>query len=186
MNSKILIIYENSILYEILTEIEEFLNFQILNANKTNISKLKFNINDNYLFVSSKKSDEVVNCIIIDSKPIKIKKFVEFININFLKNKYANQSEIKIGKYKLNMNSREISNEHKKLSLTEREAEVILYIKSKKNVTIQELQNVVWSYVSDLETHTVETHIYRLRKKMNDIFKDENFIISEKNGYSIN
>ena len=75
------------------------------------------------------------------------------------------------------MNSREISKDHKKLSLTEKEAEVILYINSKKNVTIQELQNVVWNYVSDLETHTVETHIYRLRKKMNDKFSDENFII---------
>jgi len=48
------------------------------------------------------------------------------------------------------------------------------------------LQLSVWGYSSDLETHTVETHIYRLRKKMSLTFKDENFITHNKNGYAIN
>ncbi len=186
MNSKILIIYEYQTLFEILNEIKENLNFKIFNSNKINYAKLNFSNNDNYLILSSKNHDDIENCMIINDKPIKVKKLIELININFLKNKYVNQSEIKVGKYKLNMNSREITNDKNKLSLTEREAEMILYINSKKNVPIKELQDVVWSYVSDLETHTVETHIYRLRKKMNDIFKDDNFIKSEKNGYSIN
>ena len=57
--------------------------------------------------------------------------------------------------------------------------------KSVKSVNIDELQSKVWRYQSQLETHTVETHIYRLRKKILNVFGDENFIISNKNGYEI-
>jgi DNA-binding response OmpR family regulator len=72
------------------------------------------------------------------------------------------------------------------LNLTEREANLIIFINKKKDVSIYELQKDVWGYVSELETHTVETHIYRLRRKMKDCFDDENFIKTTKNGYSIN
>ena len=73
-----------------------------------------------------------------------------------------------------------------KLKLTEKEISTIIYLsKSTKPVSIDELQENVWSYQSDIETHTVETHIYRLRKKILDTFNDKNFIISEKNGYQI-
>ena len=73
-----------------------------------------------------------------------------------------------------------------KLKLTEKEINTISYLsKSEKPVSIDELQEKVWSYQSDIETHTVETHIYRLRKKILNTFKDKNFIISEKNGYQI-
>ena len=73
-----------------------------------------------------------------------------------------------------------------KLKLTEKEINTITYLsKSEKPVNIDELQEKVWSYHSDIETHTVETHIYRLRKKILDTFNDKNFIISEKNGYQI-
>ena len=73
-----------------------------------------------------------------------------------------------------------------KLKLTEKEINIITYLsKSNKPVSIDELQENVWGYQSDIETHTVETHIYRLRKKMNNIFSDENFIKSSKAGYII-
>ena len=73
-----------------------------------------------------------------------------------------------------------------KLKLTEKEINTIIYLsKSDKPVSINELQVKVWSYQSDIETHTVETHIYRLRKKILKIFNDNNFIISKKNGYQI-
>ena len=73
-----------------------------------------------------------------------------------------------------------------KLKLTEKEINTITYLsKSEKPVSIDELQEKVWSYQSDIETHTVETHIYRLRKKIFQSFKDQNFIMSEKNGYQI-
>ena len=73
-----------------------------------------------------------------------------------------------------------------KLKLTEKEINTITYLsKSDKPVSIDELQKKVWSYQSDIETHTVETHIYRLRKKILNTFNDKDFIISEKNGYQI-
>ena len=71
------------------------------------------------------------------------------------------------------------------MDLTERETSLIIFINEKTNVSVKELQRNVWDYSPSLETHTVETHIYRLRKKMNDIFGDENFILNNKNGYSI-
>ena len=109
------------------------------------------------------------------------------INVNFLKFKFNLQSKIDIGAYILDLNSREILINEKKLSLTEREIDIIIFLKnSKKSISVNELQKDVWGHVSKLETHTVETHIYRLRKKIKDKFNDENFIISSKQGYSIN
>ena len=75
----------------------------------------------------------------------------------------------------------------KKIKLTEKESNIILYISSSiKPVSVEELQLNVWGYHSDLETHTVETHVYRLRKKILATFDDNDFINSEKNGYQIN
>ena len=71
------------------------------------------------------------------------------------------------------------------MDLTERETNLIVFINEKKNVTIKDLQKNVWDYSPNLETHTVETHIYRLRKKMNEIFGDQNFIVNTHNGYTI-
>ena len=118
--------------------------------------------------------------------PLKLEKILEIININFLKNKFVNQSSIKIGKYNLDLNSRKISFKDKNLDLTERETNLIIFINDKKNVSVKDLQKSVWDYSPNLETHTVETHIYRLRKKMKEIFGDENFIFNNDNGYSIN
>ena len=73
-----------------------------------------------------------------------------------------------------------------KLKLTEKEINTIIYLsKSAKPVSVTELEKKVWSYQSDIETHTVETHIYRLRKKIFNAFGDNQFILSEKNGYYI-
>ena len=73
-----------------------------------------------------------------------------------------------------------------KLKLTEKEINTIIYLsKLDKPVSINELQEKVWSYQSDIETHTVETHIYRLRKKISKTFNDNEFILSKKNGYQI-
>ena len=84
------------------------------------------------------------------------------------------------------MNKRVIIKNNKELKLTEREIDIILFLtKCNKTQSINILQNKVWGYSSDLETHTVETHIYRLRKKFLDNFVDNNFIISSNNGYKI-
>ena len=72
------------------------------------------------------------------------------------------------------------------LKLTEKEIEIILYLNDKKTKhDVADLQKNIWDYSTDMETHTVETHIYRLRKKISDLFKDEKFILSHRNGYFI-
>ena len=80
----------------------------------------------------------------IDNKPLKLEKLIDFININFLKNKFSDQSNIKIGKYKLDLNSRNITYKDKNLSLTERESDLIIFINEKKNVSVKDLQKKVW------------------------------------------
>ena len=133
-----------------------------------------------------KKTENINNSLVLDIIPIKLEKLLETININFLKNKFNNQSNIKIGKYNLDLNSRKIVFKNKFLDLTERETSLLIFINDKMNVTVKELQKNVWDYSTSLETHTVETHIYRLRKKMKDFFNDENFILNTDKGYSIN
>ena len=185
MSSRILIIYEYQILYQILNEISESLNFEITQSNSNDLKELKYDPKNNYLIVSKKKIEGIKNSLILENIPISFEKLIEMINMNFLKNKFLDQSYINIGEYNLDLNSRKISLGNKSLNLTERETNLIIFIKDKKNVTIKELQKMVWDYSPDLETHTVETHIYRLRKKMKETFGDENFILNTSNGYSI-
>ena len=185
MNSRILIIYEYQILYQILNEISESLNFEIIQSNSKDLKELKYDPKNNYLIVSKKKIEGIKNILILENVPIKFEKLIEIINIKFLKNKFLDQSNIKIGEYDLDLNSRKISLKDKSLNLTERETNLIIFIKDEKNVTIKQLQKMVWDYSPDLETHTVETHVYRLRKKMKETFGDENFILNTNNGYSI-
>ena len=122
----------------------------------------------------------------ISQYPINFFKLIEIININFLKNKFNQQNKIQVGKYYINLNSRTMSYKNKVLSLTEKEIKIINYLNiEKKEITINKLQSEVWGYKSKLETHTVETHVYRLRKKIENKFNDNSFILSTKNGYKI-
>jgi len=119
-------------------------------------------------------------------KTISFPKFIEKVNILFLKQKFQDQSQISIGKYRLDLNSRKLLNKEKSLKLTERETEIIIFLNNSiKSQSIENLQNKVWGHVPDLETHTVETHIYRLRKKLMETFDGDKFIISTKEGYKI-
>ena len=186
MISKTLIIYEYQILYKILSEIKEYLNFKILHVDKNKLHELEFDKFENYLIVSSEKSTDLKNSFVLENLPIKLDKLIQIININFLKTSFIKNSDVKIGKYKLDLNSRNISLDNLDLSLTEKEVEIIIFIQSNNNVSIKELQNNVWGYSSNLETHTVETHIYRLRKKMKDKFGDDAFIQNSQKGYKIN
>ena len=193
MNKQSIIIYDFEILFIILKEIKENLKFEIFNFKKDyKISKLDNNTYGNYLIVAKSLSNfinkdiEKKKLYLIENLPIKIDKLIEKINIQLLKQKYNYQSEIRINKYKLNINSREISLNKKLIKLTEREIDIILFLnENKKPINIDILQKEVWGYSSELETHTVETHIYRLRKKLKDKFNDEEFILSLKKGYQI-
>ena len=137
-------------------------------------------------FFLCQKSQKFEDIYTIIECPIDVSSFIERINIQLIKLNYNFQSKIKVKSYILDLNSRIISNKDKSLKLTEREMDIILFIsESEKPQKINDLQNKVWGYSSGLETHTVETHIYRLRKKINDNFNDDEFIISTDQGYII-
>jgi DNA-binding response OmpR family regulator len=118
--------------------------------------------------------------------PIELNKLIDFLNINFLKKKIKYQKDIKIGSYLVNFNTRKMFKNSKYLTLTEKESKIIAFLKNSDSpVPVTKLQKHVWGYKSQLETHTVETHIYRLRKKIENVFKDVSFIKSLKEGYRI-
>tara|TARA_B100000035_G_C20934390_1_gene524546 strand:+ start:398 stop:961 length:564 start_codon:yes stop_codon:yes gene_type:complete len=186
MNSKKLFILDYDILFNILSELKDNFNFEIIKVSQEDFNKKKINLNMDYLILSKNPNNEYSNYLKLSETPIKIQKLFQKINVEFLKNKFHYQSEINIGSYKLNLNSREISRKDLKLNLTERETNLIIFLKeSIKPVKINLLQKEVWDYGEKLETHTVETHIYRLRKKIKEKFNDEKFIVSLKEGYKI-
>ena len=181
-----LIIYKFTTLYHILEELDLDLNFKISYVDGENSLKEKLINLNNFLIISNKKYPGLDNQIILNNTPINIFKLVERVNIEFLKIQFNSQSEVKVNNYIIDLNSREMMIDNNKLKLTEKEINTITYLsKSNKPVSIDELQENVWSYQSDIETHTVETHIYRLRKKILRTFNDDKFITSEKNGYQI-
>ena len=186
MSLQNLIIYKFNSLYHILEELGLDLNFKIIFVDSENSLKYKLKDLNNYLIISNKKYSDISNQLVLDNTPISIFKLVEKINIEFLKLQFNSQSEVKINNYIIDLNSRTMLKNETKLKLTEKEVNSITYLsKSNKPVRIEELQEKVWSYQSDIETHTVETHIYRLRKKILNTFNDKDLIISEKNGYQI-
>ena len=184
MDNHNLVIYEFEELYKILVEIKKDINLDFEFVNKQQLSYL--NSKSNCLIFTLKEIPGLNNQIVFNNFPISIFKLLEKINIEFIKKKFHDQSDIIVNRYNLNLNSREMCLGGKKLKLTEKEISSIIYLfKSTSSVNIQELQTKVWGYQSQLETHTVETHIYRLRKKILKTFNDDNFIISGKNGYEI-
>ena len=186
MNSQNLIIYKFEALYHILEELGLDLNFNIIYADSEKSLNDKLKNPSNRLIISNKKYSYIGNQFVLDNLPTNISKLIENINIEFLKLQFNNQSEVKVNNYIINLNSREMLTNNIKLKLTEKEINTITYLsKSSKPVSIDELQEKVWSYQSDIETHTVETHIYRLRKKILNTFQDNELIISKKNGYQI-
>ena len=187
MNNQNLIIYRFNSLYQILKELEPELNFKVFEVLNEKLLNNEIKNLKNYLIVTKNEITNKNNQYIFKQQPIKIFKFIEKLNIEFLKKKFNEQSQFNIKNYIINLNSREMSFKNIKLKLTEKETNTIIYLsKINKPVSIDELQTNVWGYQSELETHTVETHVYRLRKKILKIFDDNNFIISKKNGYQIN
>ena len=186
--SKKLIIFQNKELFNILDEIIENFEFKLQFCEKEKDLKSLDNENSkDYLVISKKKISNLNNQIIIDKFPLNIKELNQILNINFLKSKFNEQSKISLGIYNLDLNSRILKKDSKELELTEKECSILVFLrKSKQPVKINLLQEKVWGYNSELETHTVETHIYRLRKKIFDKFSDNEIIISDQKGYFLN
>jgi hypothetical protein len=181
-------------LYEILDEIKDNLSFDIVKFKNIEDFLNTVNSNPNNLLIALKLNEKSLlnkgvnnkNILCFDDLPLSINKVIEFINIKLIKLRFNHQSKININQYELNINSKFLSKGLSNLKLTEKEMEIILYLNdSKKKHDVLDLQKNIWEYSAEMETHTVETHIYRLRKKISDKFNDENFILSDKNGYFI-
>ena len=190
-------IVEISALHDVLAEIKSLFSFHIFNfINTKDFLHQRNNNNLNVLssIIISKKSNKFLlfskainskDLILIDA-PIRIDQLIDKINIFLIKKKYEFQSQLNIKNYIVNLNTKTISNNLNSLKLTEREIDIILFLKEKNlPQSVITLQSEVWNYSAKLETHTVETHIYRLRKKIKNQFNDEDFILSFKDGYII-
>ena len=186
MNNQTLIVYQFTTLHQILKELENNLNFNIIEVDSRELLQNKIKDFKNYLIITEEKISYLDHQVTFNSLPKKILKLIEIINVEFMKKHFNNQSKLKINNYLININSREMMLNDLKLKLTEKEINTIIYLsKINKAVSIEELEKNVWQYQPDIETHTVETHIYRLRKKISQKFKDDKFIISKKNGYQV-
>jgi hypothetical protein len=192
-NQNIFIINFNS-LYEILKEIKDNLSFNIENYTNEDdfLDNSNLDLKDSLIITKSNKNLLLnknlseKNFLDFSLFPISLNKLIELINIQLIKLKFNHQSKINIKGYELNLNSKFISKNNLNLKLTEKEIEIILYLNEKGlKHDVLHLQKNVWGYSADIETHTVETHIYRLRKKLSDKFNDENFILTGQNGYFI-
>ena len=154
------------------------------------IEQSNFKIDNPIFYVTSKKNNiklktklqryELIYC------PFNLKNFIEKINLTYMKSKFVINSKVKLLNYTINLNTREIITGQNKLKLTEREKDFLLFLKnSKKPQTIRNILESVWGYTKGIETHTVETHVHRLRKKFLNSFNDNNFIKNNKKGYYI-
>ena len=183
MDKQKLHIVDFPILYEILYELKHIHNFDLEKVSVHSVNKKKFTKFD---LVISRNLLSIEDQIELKNLPIELDKLLDVINLKFLKKKIEFKKNIKLGKYLINFNTRKIIYKNKILTLTEKEAKIIDFLNNSNDaVTVQLLQKNVWGHKSKLDTHTVETHIYRLRKKIFKSFNDNNFIKSKKSGYYI-
>ena len=195
VNQKLYIINLSNF-YDIIIELKEHIDFELLKFDNKEIFFDKYksesiSTENSILVVYEKEYNFFVKNInkdqIIKFKPpVNIFSFIENLNVRFIQKKYQDQSNINVKDFFLDINSRELKKGKSSLKLTERETDMILFLnKSKKPVNVETLEKEIWQHSSELETHTVETHIYRLRKKIKAEFGNDDLIKSNKNGYTI-
>ena len=190
-----------------LTELKEYFNFNletvddykdlssignyqglIIHEDAFNDKSLKDLIkNDNISKILFHNSKNITGTENIEKLPLpaSIDQINNIVVNNIIKRKFKVNSSLKINNYKLDKNLRRLIKKEIYLELTEKEIELIELLNKKTHTKKKEILTTIWKYSDDVDTHTVETHIYRLRKKIKDTFNDENFIRSEKKGYSI-
>ena len=165
----------------IITDYYDEKNF-IKNLNKINKPNI---IIVNQAKIKNLKNDKIFNSEYL-SIPFKVNELISKITICFSKYSFEEKSVINILEYILDVNKREIIKDNKKLKLTEKEVDFLLYLKDNREpISREKILNNVWNYSFKTETHTVETHIHRLRKKFLDTFGEENIIKNNKKGYSL-
>ena len=184
-----------------LNELKSFLKFNPLSNNvKTNPNVILFHT-DALLNKNQKKYIENKNLIkicvgkkkdLIDNfdqnleLPATLKEINAIVENTSAKKKFNKNSSIRIKSYLLNKNEKKLSKLGKFIILTEKEIQLLeLLLNNKTPISKDKILSFVWNYSSDADTHTVETHIYRLRKKITDKFTDEKFIVNSKEGYHL-
>ena len=116
--------------------------------------------------------------------PATLKEINLIVENSAVKKKFNKNSSIEIKNYFLNKNEKKLSKLENFIILTEKEIQLLeLFLNIKKPISKDKILSTVWNYSTDADTHTVETHIYRLRKKIADKFMDNNFIHNNKDGY---
>ena len=170
-------------------EVELFNDYQVLLIHGDYLDKNK---NNDLLRKSKKikillsKSNQIISNKFdsILSLPISVAELSKTIESSIAKKNFSINSGIRIKEYNLDKNEKKLSKNKNFISLTEKEIHLLeLFLKHKGSIPKDEILNKVWKYAKDADTHTVETHIYRLRKKIKDSFSDENFIMNDKDGY---
>ena len=192
MSKSAIYIYNLKVLYNIIFEIKNFFNFDLFynESEKSIFEEQKKRDDKSFIIITHQKlKNNSINSkqiMTIENYPLNLLSLIEKINSNLLMQQYNFQSNINLGDYLLDLNSRMISLKNNKLKLTEREIQIILFLKKQKQpINVNILQKEVWGYAEESETHTVETHIYRLRKKIKKSFDDQSLIKSDKKGYFI-
>ena len=117
------------------------------------------------------------------SLPVEILSFREILNILITKYNFFKKSKIIINNYEIDSNQRIITKEGNKAKLTEKELELILFLHKHSGLEKSFLLKKIWNHNSELETHAFETHLHRLRKKMEKFFRDKKFIIEKNSLY---
>jgi len=203
----IILVFGNKEFNNSLSELKEYLNFNlktvndykdlssienyqglIIHEDALNDKSLKDLIkNDNISKILFHNSSNIPGTENIEklTLPASIDQINNIVVNNIIKRKFKVNSSLKINNYKLDKNLRRLIKKDIYLELTEKEIELIELLNKKTHTKKKEILTTVWKYSNDVDTHTVETHIYRLRRKIKETFNDENFIRSEKKGYSI-
>ena len=158
-----------------------FLHKQILEDRESS-DKIK-NINLTKVLATESIENNKFNYNIL-KLPASINEINSIIEVSAAKKIFNQNSSIEINDFLLNKNEKKLIKDNKFLILTEKEIQLLeLFLKNKKPISKKKILSLVWNYSEDADTHTVETHIYRLRKKINDKFSDTNFILNDKDGY---
>ena len=131
---------------------------------------------------TSEKKKDYFNDII--SLPVKISDLNQIVENSVIKKNFNKNSSILIKQYKLDKNEKKLIKDKNYILLTEKEIQLLeLFLDNKEPISKNKILKEVWKYSTSADTHTVETHIYRLRKKIKSKFSDENFILNNKDGY---
>ena len=177
-----------------LTILEENFDFNIIDTSSTllvhedfliikkNIESLRKIDNKKIIFSISGKIKGFENNIKLPTSFDELNEIIVTLNI---KENFANNSKIIIKDYVLDKNKKQIKKKNTSINLTEKEIQLLELLKRKSPLTKEKILSTIWKYADDADTHTVETHIYRLRRKINENFYDDNFILNNKEGYSI-